>query len=292
MSKRIFGVWWSTNALDREGLVRHAEQVERLGYDTLWFGESASYEAIALAGFLLGRTSRVRVSTGIANIYARDALAAAAGHDSLNRLYGNRFMLGLGVSHAPLVEGRRKHAYLAPIPTMRAYLEAMAAAPIEPVLKIADRQVVLAALGPKMLGLARDLTRGAHPYNVTPEHTAEARQILGAKAYLAVEQKICFTTDARAARATATRHMKRYFALPNYCNNWRRLGFTDADFAGDGSNRLLDAMVVWGKEADIRKVIDAHYAAGADEVCIQPVSTEAGPAADARALAAFAPGGG
>jgi len=292
MRKRTFGVWWSTNALDRDGLIRHAEQAERLGYDSLWFGESASYEAIALAGFFLARTSRIRVSTGIANIYARDALAAAAGHDSLNRLYGGRFMLGLGVSHAPLVEGRRKHAYLAPIPTMRAYLEAMAAAPLDPVLKIAERQVVLAALGPKMLALARDMTQGAHPYNVTPEHTAEARRIMGPKAFLAVEQKICFTADAQAARSTASTYMKRYFAFPNYCNNWLRLGFTEADYAGNGSNRLLDAMVVWGKEADIRKVIDAHYAAGADEVCIQPISPGGGAVADARALAAFAPGGG
>jgi len=292
MGKRVHGIWWSTNALDRDALMRHAEGIERLGYDALWFGESTSYEAIALGGFLLGRTSRIRVSTGIANIYARDAMAAAAGHDSLNHLYGGRFMLGLGVSHAPLVEGRRKHAYLAPVPTMRAYLEAMAAAPIEPIIKITPRQVVLAALGPKMLALARDHARGAHPYNVTPAHTAEARKILGPEAYLAVEQKICLTSDASAARATAAKHLKRYLALPNYCNNWRRLGFTDADFAGDGSNRLLDAMVAWGKEADIRKVVEAHYAAGADEVCLQPLDAAGGVAPDARALEAFAPGGG
>ena len=148
------GVWCSTNVLNATELTTLATEVERRGYDSLWYPESLSYESFAMAGYLLARTTKLQVASGIANIYARDAITSAQGHDSLNRLYDGRFVLGLGVSHVPLVEGARGHAYKKPVTTMRAYLEAMAEAKIDPTIKMEDRAVVLAALGPKMLALS------------------------------------------------------------------------------------------------------------------------------------------
>ena len=281
------GVWFSTNALDREALTALAQGVEALSYDVLWYPESRAWECLALGGFLLGRTERLMLGSGIANIYGRDAAAARMGHDSLNNLYGGRFILGLGVSHAPLVEGFRGHTYGRPVAAMRAYLEAMAAAKLD--LPAPERQLVLAALGPRMLALSAELADGALPYNVTPAHTAEARRILGNGKKLCVEQKICLTTDAKAGRAVGAAQMKRYGAMPNYRNNWKRLGFTEAEIAGE-ADRFLDAMVVWGTEAQIGDVIQAHYDAGADHVAIQPLNPDGGPRPDMRALTAFAPG--
>jgi probable F420-dependent oxidoreductase len=149
--------------------------------------------------------------------------------------------------------------------------------------------VVLAALGPKMLELSASHADGALPYNVTPAHTAEARRLLGNGKKLCVEQKICLTTDAKAGRAVGAAQMKRYGAMPNYRNNWKRLGFTEEEIAGE-ADRFLDSMVVWGTEETIGDVIQAHYDAGADHVAIQPLNPDGGPTPDFRALTAFAPG--
>jgi len=268
-----------------------ATGVERRGYDTLWYPESLSYECLALGGYLLSQTSRLTLASGIANIYARDAVTAAQGHDSLNTLYDGRFILGLGVSHVPLVEGARGHNYGKPVASMRTYLDTMAAANIDPTIRTADRNVVLAALGPNMLALSRDATKGALPYCVTPEHTAEARQILGPTAWLCVEQKVCLTSDQSTARAVAQQQMTRYMALPNYRNNWFRLGFTEDEVTGEGAPRFLDAMVVWGGEVQIRNCIDAHRKAGADQVVLQAFKPDGGAGTDPAALDAFAPGG-
>ncbi len=283
------GIWCSTNVLSRAELAELATSVERHGYDTLWYPESLSYESFAMAGFLLAQTSKLQVASGIANIYARDATTSAQGHDSLNRLYGNRFILGLGVSHVPLVEGARGHDYGRPVTTMRRYLDAMAAAKIDPTIKIDNRAIVLAALGPRMLKLSSDMTKGAHPYCVTPEHTAEAREIMGPDAWLCVEQKVCLTSDEATARSIARQQMARYMALANYRNNWLRLGFTEDEFTGEGSTRFLDAMVVWGGESQIRASIEAHAKAGADQVILQAFRPDGGMGTDPAALEAFAP---
>lgn len=285
------GVWCGTNVLDPSALAALATGVERRGYDTLWYPESLSYECLALGGYLLSQTSRLTLASGIANIYARDAVTAAQGHDSLNTLYDGRFILGLGVSHVPLVEGARGHNYGKPVASMRTYLDTMAAANIDPTIRTADRNVVLAALGPNMLALSRDATKGALPYCVTPEHTAEARQILGPNAWLCVEQKVCLTSDQSTARAVAQQQMTRYMALPNYRNNWFRLGFTEDEVTGEGAPRFLDAMVVWGGEVQIRNCIDAHRKAGADQVVLQAFKPDGGAGTDPAALDAFAPGG-
>ena len=172
------GVWARTNVLDRDQLAKLAETVEHFGYQTLWYPESLSYEALVVAGYLLSNTQDLIVASGIANIYARDAVTAAQGYDSLNRLYGGRFVLGLGVSHVPLVEGARGHSYGKPVATMRQYLKDMASAQIDPTIKFDDRAIILAALGPKMLELASVSANGALPYCVTPDHTKEARKIM------------------------------------------------------------------------------------------------------------------
>ena len=283
------GVWFSTNALDVNQLAELAPGVEELGYDVLWYPEALAYESMAMGSYLLSRTKRLVLGSGIANLYARDAAAAAAGHDTLNRLYGNRFILGLGVSHAPAVEGRRNQIYGKPLATMRAYLNGMERAGLDPAFKLDDRNVVLAALGPKMLELAREKTKGSLPYNVTPEHTRQAKAILGPDKWLCVEQKICLTTDEKAARAVAAFQMKRYMSLPNYYNNWLRIGFSEEELANGGGPRFLDAMVAWGTEAQIRERIEAHFEAGATHVCIQPFRPDGVWTPDWDALRVFAP---
>ena len=282
-----FGAWISTNALNREQLVELVDGLDTLGYDTLWYPESLGWESLTLGGFLLAHSERLAIASGIANIYARDAFTAMAGHNSLNAMYGDRFVLGLGVSHIPLVTGRRGHEYGKPVSTMRAYLEAMAAAQVD--VAAPSRNIVLAALGPKMLELSRDLTQGALPYCVTPEHTAQAKEILGPDRWLCVEQKICFTTDASVARAVAAKGMARYLAMPNYRNNWLRLGFSESELGGGGNERFLDSMVLWGSEGAIREKLQAHLDAGATHIAIQPLNPSGGPEVDWKALRAFAP---
>lgn len=282
-----YGVWFPLHGLGRADLADFVHRIERLNYDVLWYPESTGYESLALGGFLLGETDRLCIASGIANIYARDAYAAMTGHNTLNALYGDRFILGLGVSHVPLVEGKRGHNYGPPIATMRSYLEAMAAA--DTTVKALSRSVVLAALGPKMLALARDKSDGALPYNVTPEHTARARTILGGDRWLCVEQKICLTTHADTARAVAAQHLARYMTMPNYRNNWLRIGFGENDLAGSGSKRFLDAMVAWGNVDSIRTRLRAHFDAGANHVCLQPLNPNRSGTPDWEALEALAP---
>jgi probable F420-dependent oxidoreductase len=279
------GVWFFPDALSGAGVGELARGVERLGFDALWYPEGVGYESFAFAGFALGETERLKVASGIANIYARDAVTAIAGHDSLNAFYGDRFILGLGVSHIPLVEGFRGHNYGKPVATMRAYLDAMEAAELS--IAAGERNIVLAALGPNMLALARDRTKGAHPYLVTPEHTARARGILGPDKWLCVEQKICLAPPA-TAREVAAGVLPLYLAWPNYRNNWLSLGFSEEDLAGTGSERFLDAMVASGTAADIRARLQAHFDAGANHVCVQPLHPEGNGQVDWGALEAVA----
>jgi probable F420-dependent oxidoreductase len=202
---------------------------------------------------------------------------------TLSSLYDDRFVLGLGVSHAPMVE-RRGHVYDKPVPTMRRYLEGV----YEDPSNAGDWPLMIAALGPLMLKLAAERTAGALPYNVTPEHTREARTALGPGKLLAVEQKVCLETDAATARGLARHELHRYMAMTNYRNNWLRIGFTEADFADGGSDRFLDAMVLWGDAETIARGLRAHFEAGADHVCIQPVHAEGDKEARDRTLAALA----
>lgn len=245
----------------------YARAVESLGFRTLWIPESlGSKEAFAHASLLLSATKTLIVATGIANIWARDAVAMANGARTLVDAYPDRFLLGLGVSHAPTVKTRGQ-SYARPLEYMRKYLEAMDAAPY--VGPKVETPRVLAALGPQMLRLSAERTLGAHPYFVPVEHTAVARTELGAGPLLAVEQAAVLGEDPAAARATARRHMKRYLDLDNYVNNLRRLGWTDPDLGDGGSDKLVDAIVAWGGTAAIKARIDEHRKGGADHVCLQ-----------------------
>jgi probable F420-dependent oxidoreductase len=256
--------------LDGPQLRQFVGAVERLGYDTLWYPEGRGYESLSLAGFLLECSTRLKVGSSIANIYARDSFTARSGMMTLNKLHGGRFILGLGVSHAPMVERMRGHNYGKPVPVMREYLDGM----MRNQNDTATWPLALAALGPLMLKLAAERTRGALPYNVTPRHTAQAKAILGPDKWLAVEQKVCIETDAAKARVLARRELERYMTLPNYRNNWLRLGFSEAELAGRGSDRFIDAMVLWGDAAEVKRKLRAHLDAGATHLCIQPVHAD------------------
>jgi probable F420-dependent oxidoreductase len=287
MKLKKLGVWAGTDSLSAAAAAAFARRVEAWGYGALWIPEAVGREVFSASAWLLANTSNLIVASGIANIYARDSLSAAAAQKGLNEQSGGRFLLGLGVSHIPLVEGIRQHQYGKPVATMRAYLKGMAAAPYKAVPPAAPPKTVLAALGPKMLELAAELADGAHPYNVTPEHTRQARALLGAGKLLCVEQAAILETNPAQARALARRFLSVYMGLPNYVNNWRRMGFADADFAGGGSDRLVDALIVWGDETAIRTRIDEHWQAGADHVCVQAIGPT--PQADERLLGLLAP---
>jgi probable F420-dependent oxidoreductase len=283
------GVFCFTDPLTPAQLIELAQRTESLGYAALWYPEALSYESFALGSFLLHETETLIIASGIANIYARDAAAAKQGQHTLAKLSGGRFLLGLGVSHVPLVEDVRGHQYSKPVATMRAYLDAMdKAAAIAPPLD-EPPPTVLAALGPKMTELAAVRTAGAFPYNVTPDHTARARQLVGPDKWLCVEQKVLLVKEPTKAREVARQTMNFYLALPNYLNNWLRLGFSEADLADGGSDRFLDAMVAWGEESMIQRRIQEHFDAGASHVCIQPLHPDGQPLPDLNALAALAP---
>jgi probable F420-dependent oxidoreductase len=281
------GVWAATDGFSAAEAATFAKRVEAWGYGALWTPEAVGREVFSASAWLLANTTRLIVASGIANIYARDSFAAAAAQKGLNEQSGDRFLLGLGVSHIPLVKDIRQHEYGKPVATMRAYLEGMAAAPYKSVAPRSPPQTVLAALGPKMLELASERADGAHPYNVPPEHTREAREIIGTNKLLCVEQAAILETEGSRARALARQFLDIYMGLPNYVNNWRRLGFSDPDFAGGGSDRLIDAVVAWGDEKAIRKRIDEHWQAGADHVCVQAIG--AGGRPDEQLLSVLAP---
>ena len=265
------GVWYPVDRLDAAGVRSFVATVEGCGYDALWYPESRGYESLSVAGFMLGASTTLKLGSSIASIYARDGFTAGRGLASLRAMYGDRFILGLGVSHVPMVEGVRGHHYEKPVPAMRAYLDG-----IDRALgaEAAGAPVALAALGPLMLKLSAARTRGALPYNVTPAHTAEAARALGAGKWLAVEQKVCLETDAAKARALGRAELARYMRLDNYRNNWLRLGFTEAELEGGGSDRFIDAMVLWGDATTIQRGLRAHFDAGATHVCLQPVHAE------------------
>ena len=268
------GVWAMTDGMTAAVAAAFARRVEKLGYPALWIPESVGRNVLVHASWLLANTETLVIATGIANIYGRDALAMASAQLTLNEQSNNRFLLGIGVSHVHLVEGLRGHSYAKPVETMRAYLDAMSRATCQAPKPSQPSLTVLAALGPKMLALAAERADGAHPYLITPEHTAQARAILGPRKLLCPEQKVLLESDPVKARTVARKAIQRYLGLPNYCNNLLRLGFTEADFAQGGSNRLVDALVAWGDEAAIRLRIQQHWDAGADHVCIQAVNPD------------------
>jgi len=268
-----------------------ARELERQGYAAIWIPESlGSKEAMAHAALLLDATQKAVFATGIANIHARDPMAMANAAKTIGERFPDRFVLGIGVSHAPSVESRGG-TYANPIAQMTAYLDAMDAAQYAAPAPNPPVPLVLAALGPRMLELAARRADGAHPYFVPVEHTPIARQHLGPDPALIVEQTAVLTTDKQRGLDIARAFAKHYLALPNYANNLRRLGWSDNDIAGDGSDRLIEAVVAIGHVDAIIGRIRAHLEAGADTVCLQlreEKSSDPALAAYAEIRAAFA----
>jgi probable F420-dependent oxidoreductase len=250
--------------------VARAAELEELGYSALWIGDVGGDLFTPLAN-LLGATSTATIATGILNVWMHTPEETAAGHARLVAEHGPRFLCGIGISHRPLIDGvAEPGTYTKPVATMAAYLDGLDAAPTP--LAVEDR--VIAALGPKMLELARTRTAGTHPYLVTPELTQAARAGVGPDGLVASEQGVVLETDPAMARQIARSHLSIYLGLPNYVNNWRRQGFTDDDLADGGSDRLVDALIAWGDEGAIAARVGEQWDAGADHVCIQVLPSE------------------
>ena len=279
------GAWYGTDKLSGPTQIRaFVGTVEKLGYDVLWYPESRGNESFTVAGFMLSCTTNLKIGSSIASIYARDAFASRRGMMTLNQLYGERFILGLGVSHPPMVEGLRGHVYEKPIPAMRKYLQALAGNEAGS----SDWPVCVAALGPLMMKLSGQMTQGAIPYNTNPRHTAEAAKILGPDKWLAIEQKVTLETDPVKARDLGRTELARYLTLDNYRNNFLRIGFTEADLTGGGSDDFIDQMCLWGTADQVKTKLREHFAAGATHVAIQPVHADGDIAARDHILAALA----
>lgn len=284
------GVWTWLDSLGARDAVDFAQRLEAWGYSTLWVPEAVGRDPFTLLAHIAANTERLQLATGIASIYARDAMTMNASQQTLAELSGGRFLLGLGVSHAPMVTGVRGHDYGKPVTTMRSYLDTMEKATyLGPRSKDAP-PIVLAALRPRMLALAAERSQGAHPYFVPPEHTERAREILGPDRWLCPEQKVLLETNASNARSVARKSMAIYLNLPNYLNSLKWLGFDDADFQAGGSDRLIDRIIAWGDEKAIQKRIQEHHDAGADHVCIQALRPDGEMGPDERILEVLAPG--
>jgi len=282
------GIW--TFALDLQPVARAREveaELEELGYGAIWIPDAVGRDPLVHAALLLGGTNRIAVGTGIAQIYGRDPMTMTGGWKTITEAFPGRFVLGLGVSHQPMVEGLRGQTYGPPLTAMREYLERMDTAMYVAAEPTESPRRVLAALGPKMLALAAERADGAHPYNVPPEHTARAREILGPDKLLAPEQAVLLETDPVEARRIARGHMAIYLDLPNYMNNLRRFGITDDDIADGGSDHLVDTLVAWGDVDAVRARVKSHLDAGADHVAVQVLTPDRGtlPLDDWRELA-------
>jgi probable F420-dependent oxidoreductase len=266
------GIW--TSALEAHSSAKAkeaAQELEAMGYPALWINEATGRDPFVLATLLLSATSTLKLATGIANVYARDAMTTVACQKTLAEAFPGRFLLGLGVSSPVLVEKVRKHSYDKPLSYLTSYLAAMDEAMFTAVGPAEEPGRVLAALGPRMLELSATHANGAHPYLTTPDHTRQAREIIGPDALLAPEQMVVLETDPGTARAIGRAAVGFYLRAPGYLANLRRLGFTDDDWADPkaASDRLVDAVVAWGDLDTIVRRVAEHHSAGADHVCIQ-----------------------
>lgn len=273
------GIW--TMTLEKqsvEDVIPLIRDLDASSCEALWLPEAWGRESFTQAALTLQASTSLVVATGIANIWARDAVASSNAAKTLAALSHGRFVLGLGVSHQPLVERMRGHDYGSPVEVMRAYLEGIEKAPMHAPEGTVVVPRLIAALGPRMIDLAGELADGVHPYLVTPEHTASTRSRLGDK-FIAVEQAVVLGGTREEYLRRAHEHLAFYTGLENYRNSWRRLGFTDDDFVKGGSDRLCEAMVIHGDHAAITARVEEHRQAGADHVCLQflPVNDQTAP---------------
>ena len=265
------GVWYFFDGLSSADTAANAQRIESLGYGTLWIPETVGKSPTVLASWLLANTQTLNLATGIMNIYHREPGVTLQAQKSLAEQSNGRFLLGMGVSHAPMVEGVRGLTHGKPVATMRKYLAAMKASPYMGFAPAAEPPTVIAALGPKMLKLAATECAGAHPYFSSPDHTAMARAIMGPDPLLCVEQKVILESDPEKARALAKPVAKIYSSLPNYRNNWLRMGLSEDDI-NHLSDKFIDTTFAWGGPETIQARIREHMDAGASHVCIQPVN--------------------
>lgn len=268
-----FGIFLGSLSAQPAAIERQVvAQIEHAGLGTVWFGEATGREAFAHGAILLAATDRLVAASGIANIWARDPQAMATGARALSEAWPGRFILGLGVSHAPMVE-RRGHSYDHPVSAMRDYLAAMSEtqwrgpeAPMPP--------IVLAALGPRMVALARERTAGDYTYFTTVEHVREVREAMGAEHFLAADLPVVFASSLGTAREIGDRHTRLYLSTANYRNNLLRLGWSETDLTPPGSDRLFEAIVAWGSETQIGERANALFAAGADQVVFNLITAD------------------
>lgn len=263
------GIWSSHLRYGDAGQAAEAAaELEELGYTALWIPDVGG-PVIDSVENLLAATKTITIATGILNLWMHEPADVAAAHARLSAAHGRRFLLGIGVSHAPLIDSKSPGTYRKPLAATAAFLDGLDNAELP--VAAADR--VLAALGPKMLRLAADRSRGAHPYLVTPEHTAGARERLGDGPLLLPEQTAVLSEDADFARGIGREWVRGYLAMPNYANNLLRSGFSEDD-VHSVSDRLVDAIVVWGNEEAILARVNEHKSAGADHVCVQVLDSD------------------
>ncbi|MCV7258415.1 LLM class F420-dependent oxidoreductase [Mycobacterium shimoidei] len=259
------GIWSSQLRYgDSAESAEAAAELEELGFTALWIPDVGGKPVLDRVDRLLAATKRTTIATGILNLWMHSAAEVAASYAALTAAHGERFLLGIGVSHAPLIDAAEPGRYRKPLATTASFLDGLDAA--EQPVPAENR--VLAALGPKMLALAASRTRGAHPYLTTPDHTATAREALGEGPLLLPEQTVILCESADEARAIGTDWLRSYLALPNYANNLLRIGFSPDDLT-QVSNRLFDAIIAWGDEQTVMRRVNEHHAAGADHVCVQ-----------------------
>lgn len=282
------GVIVSTETMDTQSLTAFCRRLETLGYESLWLPELFGREPVATAGYLLGRTERLNVATGIANVYVRDAHAMAQTRQTLAELSGGRFILGLGVSNEGL-NTTRGHRWEMPLPKMRSYLDAMDAAAIDSPEPVAPAPLHMAAHGPKLQTLGAERTDGVITYLMPPTHTATSREHIGPAPALSAVCPFLAESDPTIARSRARKALRYYVTLDYYHREWTKLGFSDADFADGGSDRLIDTLVAWGGEEALRERMAAYRDAGATRVIVMPFDSARGDGADS--LSVLAPGG-
>jgi probable F420-dependent oxidoreductase len=261
------GIWSGHLRYGDAGVIAEAAaEIDELGYTTIWIPDVGG-DVLGSIEVLLRATPRITIATGILNIWMHEASEVAQRRASWTDAWQRRFLLGLGVSHAPLIDHGHPGRYEKPFSKMVEFLDALDGA--DDPFPVDGR--VLAALRPRMLGLARDRAAGVHPYFVPPEHVAKAREVIGPDGMIGVELAVVLDRDPSTARETARRHTATYVNLPNYTNNLRDFGFGDSDFADRGSDRLVDAIVAWGDLDAIAQRLSAMRDAGADHVCIQVI---------------------
>lgn len=278
-----------TDGLDARALEDFALRLEELGYESLWVPEFFGREPFSTVSFLLARTTRLKIATGIANVYARNALVAAQVRQTLGELSAGRFVLGLGVSHPPMAEAHGLE-WVPPVRKMREYLDTLDNTKVASPEPAVPAPIWLAAHGPGLLRLAAARADGANTYLMPPPHTQQARELLGPDKRLNVVVPSCLCEDENLARRIGRKALSIYLPLPAYQRQWQQWGFTAADLEDGGSDRLVDGLIAWGDEAKIRERMDEHLAAGASHIAVSPLNPEGqGPRPHWKLLEALAP---